>query len=218
MKKLFFIILMFAISQTLFAAFTCPPISTIKSVKFYSAKKIPWVAGSGRSSLWMVSSDSFTYQGEAWNLLYNFATSATNQAQVIQDGTTHLNQKRLIQPIQSFEKNQNVCTYTSDKDVETVTAFNPPLTPMSDSLTKTQNENVSKPPAKDIQGNWHNNQSQTSIKLNQPSYTFCNEVGNCANGFWSNGYIQVPQWNVTGTLSSDGNSIDWSNSTRWQRH
>jgi hypothetical protein len=214
MKKIFLIISMFTFSQTVLAEITCPSISTIISIKFSSAKKIPWIAGPNGSGLWMVTSDQFTDQGETWNLMYNVTTSATNETQAIQHGTTLLNQKQLIQPIKTVESKRNVCTYTSNDDVDTVSAFNPPL---GDKVSKTQEENVNPTPVKDIQGNWFHNKAQTLIKSDQSSYTLCNEDGNCASGFWRNGNIQVPQWHVTGTLSNDGNSIAWSNGTRWQR-
>jgi hypothetical protein len=73
-------------------------------------------------------------------------------------------------------------------------------------------------PIKDIQGNWqHYSPSQTSIKLNPPSYTLCNEQRDCAEGFLENNHIRVPQWNVIGTISRDARSITWSNGTRWER-
>ncbi len=222
MKKVFLSVLALTISQSLLAAdIICPPINIIKSVKFTNAKKIPWVAGSGNKGLWAMTSNNFVYQGETWNVWYTNLTSATNEAQVIQEGKTHFDQKQLNQPVKEVSRKSTDCTYTLDSDNETVTASNPPNPPLPDlpkinsnNQSNIQNKNIT---VKNIQGNWKHDNSSVSITVKGSTYTFCNENNDCANGLLSNDNIEVPNWAVTGKLSNDGRLIVWSNGTQWRR-
>lgn len=219
MKKTLLFLSLYLFSQAVFAEVTCPSLNTIKGIKFTNARKIPWVTGPDNAGLWMATSDTFTDQGQNWSLFYTVTAKAETEEAVIQIAATKFRQKQMISPVKKIENNKNVCVYTSDNDKETVSAFNPPLESIAKKpqLPPQPNQNLNQGPVSDLQGNWYHDQAQTSIKMVQPTYTFCNEMSNCANGFWDNGIIQVPFWNVTGKLSHDGKTIDWSNGTRWQK-
>lgn len=217
MKKITLSILIFFLSQSLFAQ-NCPSIETIKNLKFSVATNIPWMAD---QRMWILSTDNFNDQGSLWNLMYAAVLNATDQSQAIQTGTIQFYQKQLIEPVKTVEKDRTVCTYTAGNDVETMRAYNPPQLSLEDWRPSSPDANSPKQlePLQNLQGRWFHGTAQTSISSNSlSSYTFCNEDGNCGFGSIVNYTISVPVWGVTGILSHDGRSIEWSNGTRWERH
>ena len=62
---------------------------------------------------------------------------------------------------------------------------------------------------------------QCSISVNGPFLTFTNETGSTSSGHFGamgQNVVTADQWNfVQGTLSPDGNRINWSNGTYWAR-
>src|SRR5580700_7233504 len=75
-------------------------------------------------------------------------------------------------------------------------------------------------PYGDLSGQWsHDGQPVTIQERFHQNYIFCNEEGDCADGFINYpGSIIVPKWHVTGNIQGNGNSIFWSNYTLWTRN
>ncbi len=70
-----------------------------------------------------------------------------------------------------------------------------------------------------IAGAWMINGHATSITQNGSALTFTNEDGATSSGtVVSSNEVQATQWgNLTATLSSDGNTLTWSNGTVWTK-
>ncbi|HEY3964028.1 MAG TPA: hypothetical protein VGM05_05680, partial [Planctomycetaceae bacterium] len=70
-----------------------------------------------------------------------------------------------------------------------------------------------------IAGAWMINGKATSIAQTGSSLTFTNEDGSTSTGMVvSSNEVEATQWgNLTATLSSDGNTLTWSNGTVWTK-
>ena len=77
--------------------------------------------------------------------------------------------------------------------------------------------------APQLTGTWFANGDRSrrcSISQQQGSLNLQNEVGQTANGSFVRRRDITTNWNgtvINGHLSRDGNRIDWSNGTYWQR-
>ncbi|MBA2657677.1 MAG: hypothetical protein H0U70_11975 [Tatlockia sp.] len=73
--------------------------------------------------------------------------------------------------------------------------------------------------ADSLVGRWQHGRQATSISMGRDfKLQFCNEQGNCAEGFYrGKNFVFVPQWNVTGSINRRSNLIAWSNGTEWIR-
>ena len=71
-----------------------------------------------------------------------------------------------------------------------------------------------------LEGHWLHDTYPTTIHIKgQGTLLFCNEQDDCAKGFYrGKNIINVPGWQVTGTINADKNNISWSNGTTWVRH
>lgn len=70
-----------------------------------------------------------------------------------------------------------------------------------------------------LTGNWEHERNKTRISMVGNKLIFCNEQNNCVEGYLSNNnIIEVPEWNVTGTINANKTVISWSNSTVWSRN
>lgn len=70
----------------------------------------------------------------------------------------------------------------------------------------------------DLGGLWVFNGLQASISQNGNSLTFVNEFGATSTGsFLSSTQVRAETWGITGTVSADANTINWSNGAVWTR-
>jgi hypothetical protein len=75
-----------------------------------------------------------------------------------------------------------------------------------------------------LNGNWYpngNRSMQCSIQQHRGNLTFQNETGQRATGSLQGKRQIATNWSgtkISGTVSSDGNRIDWSNGTYWIRY
>jgi hypothetical protein len=76
----------------------------------------------------------------------------------------------------------------------------------------------------DLNGNWYpngNRSMQCSIQQHRGNLTLQNESGQRATGSFNGKYNVTTNWQgtkISGTVSRDGNRIDWSNGTYWIRY
>lgn len=95
-------------------------------------------------------------------------------------------------------------------------APSPLLTPVPNNINYPLNSSLNLSP---LTGNWEHEGNKTLINMVGNKLIFCNEQNDCVEGYLSNNnIIEVPQWNVTGTINSNKTVISWGNNTLWRRN
>ena len=72
-------------------------------------------------------------------------------------------------------------------------------------------------------GDWYTNNDNSGatthiFEVDRTTYRFMNEVGSVETGYVTGNTVNVPGWNVTGTINNEGQQILWSNGTAWTRY